>query len=132
QLFDVAQLVINQPLPAGRRVGVVTNSDALGSLAADAAVSWGLEVTHGPVSVPAEARTEAFRDVVEQALADPAVDALIACFIPPVAQIDPEVVDAVEQAVDRSDKPCVATFLGMRGVGSTHRLPVYPTPEDGV
>lgn len=132
QLFDVAQLVINQPLPAGRRVGVVTNSDALGSLAADAAVSWGLEVTHGPVSVPAEARTEAFRDVVEQALADPAVDALIACFIPPVAQIDPEVVDAVEQAVERSDKPCVATFLGMRGVGATHRLPVYPTPEDGV
>ena len=26
----------------------------------------------------------------------------------------------------------MATFLGMRGVGATHRLPVYPTPEDGV
>src|SRR5690606_27579625 len=29
QLFDVAQLVVNQPLPKGVRVGVVTNSDAL-------------------------------------------------------------------------------------------------------
>ncbi|AXH97901.1 bifunctional acetate--CoA ligase family protein/GNAT family N-acetyltransferase [Ornithinimicrobium avium] len=132
QLFDVAQLVINQPLPAGHRVGVVTNSDALGSLAADAAQSWGLDVTHGPVAVAAEAGVAEFRRVVEEALADDHVDSLIACFIPPVAFIDPEVVQAVGEAVAGSEKPCVATFLGMRGVTPGSRLPTYTTPEDGV
>ncbi len=37
QMLDVAQLVLNQPLPAGPRVGIVGNSDALGVLIADAA-----------------------------------------------------------------------------------------------
>lgn len=132
QLFDVAQLVLNQPLPGGGRVGVVTNSDALGSLAADAALSWGLEVVHGPVSVNAEARVDEFRRVVEEALAREDVDSLVACFIPPVASIDPEVVQVVGATVANHEKPCVATFLGMRGVSPGGTLPTYATPEDAV
>ncbi|MGO0576813.1 bifunctional acetate--CoA ligase family protein/GNAT family N-acetyltransferase [Ornithinimicrobium panacihumi] len=132
QMFDVAQLVLSQPLPEGRRVGIVTNSDALGSLAAAAARSRKLEIAHGPVAVHAEAQVDAFRGVVEAALADEKVDALIACFIPPVAHIDPEVVEAVGQAVAASGKPCVATFLGMRGVTPGSGVPTYPTPEDAV
>ena len=42
EMFDVAQLVAHQPLPRGSRVAVVGNSDALGLLAADAAVAVGL------------------------------------------------------------------------------------------
>ena len=30
QMFDVAQLVVHQPLPHGNRVAIVGNSDALG------------------------------------------------------------------------------------------------------
>ncbi len=41
QMFDVAQLLVHQPLPAGRRIGVVTNSDALASLVADALTQLG-------------------------------------------------------------------------------------------
>lgn len=132
QLFDVAQLLLSQPLPCGDRVAVVSNNDALGSLAADAASSRRLRVTHGPVTVSAEALTDQFRDVVEQALADEEVDALIACFIPPIADIDPAVVDAVATAVAGHDKPCVATFLGMRGVTPGAGVPTYPMPEDAV
>ena len=44
EMFDVAQLVAHQPLPRGRRVAVIGNSDALGLLAADAAASVGLQV----------------------------------------------------------------------------------------
>ncbi len=36
EMFDVAQLLAHQPLPRGRRVAIVGNSDALGLLAADA------------------------------------------------------------------------------------------------
>ena len=52
QLFDIAQLVAHQPLPAGDRVAIVGNSTALGTLTADACTSWGLTVSHGPVACP--------------------------------------------------------------------------------
>ena len=44
EMFDVAQLLAHQPLPRGRRVAIVGNSDALGLLAADAAAAVGLVV----------------------------------------------------------------------------------------
>ena len=36
-------------------MAIVGNSAALGALTAEACVSWDLEVTHGPVSLSAEA-----------------------------------------------------------------------------
>src|SRR5699024_5102587 len=116
QLFDVAQLVVHQPLPRGRSVAIVTNSDALSTLAADAAVEWKLTIGHGPVALPSTATVAEFTQALESALDDPAVDSLIACFIPPIVTADTEVVTAVQAAVADRDKPCVATFLGMRGV----------------
>ncbi|HLS45024.1 MAG TPA: GNAT family N-acetyltransferase [Ornithinicoccus sp.] len=132
QMFDVAQLLVHQPLPRGRSVGIVTNSSALGTLAADAATSWDLEVAHGPVAVRSTATAEEFTHALETALQDPAVDSLIACFIPPIVTEDPDVIRAVEAAVAQHGKPCVATFLGMRGVAPGGSLPAYPMPEDAV
>jgi acetate---CoA ligase (ADP-forming) len=43
-LFDAAELLERQPLPRGRRVGVVTNSGGLGVVAADACATRGLEL----------------------------------------------------------------------------------------
>jgi acyl-CoA synthetase (NDP forming) len=145
QLFDVAQLVVHQPLPKGSRVGIVTNSDALSALTADSCVSWGLEIGHGPVSVHAEATGAQFRKAVEEAFANPNVDSVIACFIPPLATPDEHVAVAVREASERAEKPCVATFLGMRGVdngssavggtggrGQARAIPLYAMPEDAV
>jgi len=143
QLFDIAQLVAHQPLPAGDRVAVVGNSTALGTLTADACTSWGLTVSHGPVTLPTEASAAQFRTALAAAFADPRVDSVLACFIPPLVTDDEEVAAAVRLAADGSGKPCAATFLGMRGVddghasvtgtgGSTHAIPVYAMPEDAV
>ena len=132
QLFDVAQVLVHQPLPLGNRVAVVTNSGALGALAADAALSWDLEVTHGPVTVPPTAGVEEFTRAMAAALEDESVDSLVASFVPPVFTPDPEVVAAVENAAAGRDKPVVANFLGMRGVVAGGDLPTYPLPEDAV
>ncbi len=132
QLFDVAQLVVHQPLPAGPRVAVVTNSAALGALAADAAQSWDLHVGQEPSTVSALAGVEEFAGAVRDALADPAVDSVVASFIPPLSGCDSEVVEAVTRVAAEADKPCVATFLGMRGLTSGSRLPTYSMPEDAV
>ncbi len=142
QLFDVAQLVVHQSLPAGDRVAVVTNSDALGSLTSQAAQSWDLKVTHGPVSVPPEAGADEFAQALRAAFDDPQVDTVIASFIPPIYTDDELVAAAVREEARRSTKTCTATFLGMRGVteqlalsspGSHRRVvPAYPMPEDAV
>ena len=145
QMFDVAQLVVHQPLPAGPRVAVVTNSTALGSLAAEACQSWGLQVVHGPVDVPSEATAEEFRQALAEAFTDEDVDSVVVCFIPPLVTLDEAVVRALADVASGGEKTCVATFLGMRGVtdalsprpsGDGHvaerSVPAYPTPEDSV
>jgi acyl-CoA synthetase (NDP forming) len=144
QLFDVAQLVVHQPLPRGARVAIVGNSDALGALTAEACVSWGLEITHGPVSVPAGAKAAEFAAALDAAFTDDRVDSVLTCFIPALATLDEDVADAVVESAGRSEKPCVATFLGMRGVtealsgedrgdrGPRRAVPAYLMPEDAV
>jgi acetyl coenzyme A synthetase (ADP forming)-like protein len=42
QMFDIATLLANQPLPAGRRVAIITNAGGPGILAADACEAGGL------------------------------------------------------------------------------------------
>jgi acyl-CoA synthetase (NDP forming)/RimJ/RimL family protein N-acetyltransferase len=116
QLFDVAQLVVHQPLPRGDRVAIVGNSVALGALTAQACVSWGLEVTHGPVSLPAEASAAEFSTVLDSAFGDDLVDSVLTCFIPPLHTSGEDVAHAVVQSAANSGKPCCATFLGMVGV----------------
>src|SRR5262249_47925737 len=44
ELFDVAMLVANQPVPRGHRVGIVTNAGGPAIMASDACESHGLEV----------------------------------------------------------------------------------------
>ena len=139
QLFDVAQLMVNQPLPAGRRVAIVGNSAALGALSAGAVAQRGLTVTHGPVNLPSDATPKEFSEALTTAFEDPEVDSVLTCFIPPIVAHDEEVTDAVRAAARGSDKTCVATFLGMRGVdsstsmdegGTGQAIPVYAMPED--
>jgi acyl-CoA synthetase (NDP forming)/RimJ/RimL family protein N-acetyltransferase len=128
QLFDVAQLLIHQPLPAGQRVAVVGNSDALGALTAQAALSWDLEIAHGPVSLPADAPADRFSEALQAAFADPNVDSVLTCFIPPLETVDEKVITAVRDASRSSGKTCVATFLGMSGV---HEALEAESPESG-
>src|SRR5438045_2434797 len=45
ELFDVASLLANQPLPRGPRVGIITNAGGPGILCADACEARGLQVS---------------------------------------------------------------------------------------
>ncbi|MEP6799442.1 MAG: GNAT family N-acetyltransferase, partial [Lapillicoccus sp.] len=116
QLFDVAQLMLHQPLPQGQRVAIVGNSHALGALTAQAALSWGLEVAHGPVTLPAEELAAGYTRALQEAFDDPEVDSVLTCFIPPLGAVDQEVIAAVRDVACAATKPCLATFLGMQGV----------------
>jgi acyl-CoA synthetase (NDP forming) len=140
QMFDVAQLVAHQPLPAGPRVAVVGNSDALAVLAADACEEAGLQpaVT---TTLAADARPDDFAAALDDAFSSDVVDSVVALFIPPLRTRDAEVADVLARAAGsgRPAKTVVSSFLGMPSVpdelpGGTGRgsVPSYPTPEDAV
>ena len=142
QLFDVAQVAVHQPLPQGPRVAIVGNSDALGTLAADACVSWGLQVVHGPVNTHPEAGADVFTEALRAAFADPEVDAVVASWVPPTATVDAAVAAAVARTAAEGGKTCVTCFLGTRSVSAAlagtpegadlPSVPSFPTPEDAV
>ncbi|MFE2754954.1 GNAT family N-acetyltransferase [Actinosynnema sp. NPDC059335] len=146
QLFDTALLLAHQPLPAGPRVAVVGNSTAIGLLAADTALAQGLELAGEPVDVGSQAGPEAFAAAVREALANPAADALVVVFVPPLAVPGASFARALREVVEEAGqgKPIASTFLAVEGVpaelavpgpgGAPGRgsVPSYPSPERAV
>ncbi|MFS3129599.1 GNAT family N-acetyltransferase [Nocardioides sp. Bht2] len=122
EMFDVAQLLAHQPLPRGRRVAVVGNSDALGLLATDAAAAVGL-VVNSSVALGADATAEDFEDALDRAIDDPEVDSVVAVYIPPLNVSGEEVANVLAAVGEQSDKPLVSTFLGAEGVPELLRVP---------
>ncbi len=122
ELFDVAQLVAHQPLPRGRRVAVVGNSDALGLLAADAAASVGL-LAQEPVALGSDASAEDFEVALDAAIDDPEVDSVVAVYIPPLNTTGTEVAHVLAAVGEQSDKPLVSSFLGAEGIPELLRVP---------
>ncbi|MGN9841633.1 bifunctional acetate--CoA ligase family protein/GNAT family N-acetyltransferase [Nonomuraea sp. H19] len=146
QLFDVGQLLAYQPLPAGPRVALVTNSDALGLLAADACVAAGLE-PRPPVNLgPAAGATE-FGTALAGELDSPDVDAAVVIYMPPIPG-DTEAVAAELLRVSKDvPKPVLTTFRGHLGMHPALRvagpsadqatpargsIPSYAAPEEAV
>lgn len=121
-MFDVAQLLAHQPLPRGRRVAIVGNSDALGLLAADAASAVGLVVNRS-VALGADATAEDFEDALDQAIDDPDVDSVVAVYIPPLDVSGEDVANVLAAVGEQSDKPLVSTFLGAEGIPELLRVP---------
>jgi acetate---CoA ligase (ADP-forming) len=137
ELVDVAGLLSSQPLPRGRRVGVLTNAGGLGILCADACEAAGLELpeladetrtalagvlpSEGSVANPVDMLGSATGATYEQAipplLADPRLDALIVLFVPPVVAGAPEVAAAIRRAVEsvHTDKPVLAAVMSAEG-----------------
>ncbi len=139
-MFDVVALVATQPLPAGPRVAVLGNSDALAVLAVDACEEAGLEVASTRALGP-DASPDDFAAALEEVFVDPGVDSVVALFIPPLRTRDTEVAEVLAAASAKARKTVVSTFLGMPGVPDTLRaadgdgrgsVPSYATPEDAI
>ena len=133
ELLDVAALLAKQPLPEGRRVGIVTNAGGLGILCADACEAAGLELgspsaetAHAlsellpaeasianPIDMLGSATADAYARVVPLLVADPSFDAVIVLFVPPVTAGGDEVVEALDSALETgAHKPVLAALIG--------------------
>ncbi|WP_307832683.1 bifunctional GNAT family N-acetyltransferase/acetate--CoA ligase family protein [Planomonospora sp. ID91781] len=139
QQFDVAQLLAHQPLPAGPRVGLVGNSDALALLAVDACVRAGLE-PRPPVNLGARAGAAEFGAALASLL--PEVDAAVAIYMPPTPGRAAEVAAELLRVAGEGGKPVLATFEGQLGMPAELRvgaevpergsIPSYAAPEEAV
>ena len=146
ELFDVAMLVAHQPIPRGRRVGIVTNAGGPGIMASDACESHRLEVPElggatleglraflpreagirNPVDMIASARPESFERAVHLVADDPGIDAVLVIYVPPIVTQPEEVAQAIVRGAVAAGhaaaargvpaKPVLACFMGSHGV----------------
>jgi acetyl coenzyme A synthetase (ADP forming)-like protein len=156
ELFDVASLLSNQPLPNGRRVGIITNAGGPAILCADACEARGLEVpvlsddsqarlraflppgasVGNPVDMIASAPAEHYTKAIEIVGTDENVDSLIVIFTPPLVTRADDVAKSIVEAAQQLDqnKPLLSVFLSAHEApkelqAETLRIPSYAFPE---
>lgn len=157
QMFEVASLLANQPLPQGRRVAVLTNAGGPAILAVDALESEDLEVVEfspelqmalrgglaaeaavrNPVDMIASAGPDQYRAALRALIDSDEIDAVIIVYIPTtpggLAQVQRAVADTVEGGT--RDKTLLAVYMeadvGDRPKAPTGRIriPEYSFPE---
>jgi acetyl coenzyme A synthetase (ADP forming)-like protein len=156
QLFDVTSLLANQPLPKGRRVGIVTNAGGPGILAVDALEANGLHVVEfsdelrdrlrgflspdasvtNPVDMIASAGPVEYAACIEALLASDEIDAVITIFIPADPEGAEEMAAVIRDAAIKhhGEKTFLTVYMGSGGAATLfssgeYRVPVFPFPE---
>jgi acetyl coenzyme A synthetase (ADP forming)-like protein len=156
ELFDVAMLLANQPLPADGRVGIITNAGGLGILCADTCEANGLTVpeldrrtveelrsflpaeasTGNPVDMIASATGSDYERALVAVANDPNVDLVIVIYIPPLEESAPDVAAGIGRGADRIGRPVpvLTSFMSAGAVpaliaGDTARIPSFEFPE---
>ncbi len=158
ELFDVVALLSSQPVPAGRRVGVVTNAGGPGILLADACEAHGLSLPglapetldrlrtflpaqaglSNPIDMIASASPEQYERAIEVVAGDPAIDALVVVYVPPLVTQPEEIAAAIARGASKvpAEKPIASVFLSARGTppalssGARGKIPSYSFPEN--
>jgi acetate---CoA ligase (ADP-forming) len=160
EFFSVARLLASQPIPAGNRLGILTNAGGPAILAVDAAEAAGLKVPplsdttkeklrnalspaaaiNNPIDMTAQGGPEQYRACLETLCDEPDLDAILVIFIPPlvtpsseVAQVISEVISARQQL----NRPIAAVFLDPQSrlsviTAGERAVPVYDFPEGAV
>ncbi len=131
ELFDFAYLLARQPLPKGRRVGIVTNAGGPGVMATDAAEREGLEIArfteptarslaermpaaasiYNPVDILGDARADRYRDAVNLVAADPNVDMIVALSAPVAILTYAELGTILADVHREHGKPVTCSFM---------------------
>jgi acetyl coenzyme A synthetase (ADP forming)-like protein len=146
EMFDVAMLLANQPVPRGHRIGIVTNAGGPAIMASDACEARGLEVTtlhedtvrtlrdflppeastRNPVDMIASATPQSFEKAVRLVASDPNVDALLVIYVTPIITRPQEVAEAIVRGHEaaraearsrgQAPKPVLSCIMGSHGV----------------
>jgi acetyl coenzyme A synthetase (ADP forming)-like protein len=162
EMFDIAACLASQPLPAGRRIAIVTNAGGPGILATDACDAAGLSVTEfsgetrarfarflpssastsNPVDMVASAGPDEYRQSIAVALGAEETDALLVIYTPIDTSRSTAILDAIREGIAigkraAADKPVMACIMAEQGrplplAAGEGRVPSYAFPENAV
>ncbi|MEZ0395051.1 MAG: acetate--CoA ligase family protein [Anaerolineales bacterium] len=132
ELFDLIMAFSYCPLPAGRRVAILTNAGGPGVIASDAVEACGLELAklsektvaalkeflppaanfHNPVDMLGGSLPQDYSRSLQLLLDDPGVDSVMVILpAPPMCRAE-EVADAIIPLIKATSKPVVVNLLG--------------------
>jgi acyl-CoA synthetase (NDP forming)/RimJ/RimL family protein N-acetyltransferase len=139
ELFDVARVLLHQPVPRGRRVAVISNSRGATALAVDACRSAGLSVGNdaasGLVELAFDAGPQAYADAVAGVVDSGGVDAVVIIYAPATRDRRHEVARAIG-TVTSARVTTLATFLRAGTDEPLHsgsvRIPLFEFPGEAV
>jgi|FLYL01.1.fsa_nt_gi acetyl coenzyme A synthetase (ADP forming)-like protein len=156
ELFAVGSLLANQPIPKGRRVGVVTNAGGPAILAADALESHRLELpefstdlqkailaevpgaaARNPVDLIAGAGPEEYRKVLPRLFASGEIDSLMVVYVPTDPSGVGEVGEVVRDVAGSHGEGITTLAVFMQAeeaashlAGDRVTVPTFAFPED--
>jgi acetate---CoA ligase (ADP-forming) len=137
ELFNAAEFFASQPLPLGRRVAVIGNSEGIATLTLDACTGLGLLVEPAsaehpnPLTLGVNDGAAEYAAALSVVLADADVDAVIVTYSGRYGG-DPEAVLAAISPVDSSHgKPVIASIVRADGTLPTEPgVPNYLFPDE--
>ena len=159
EMFDVASLLVSQPVPKGSRVAIVTNAGGAGILAADACEGAGLQVpelgpeiqaelrsflspeagVRNPVDMIASATPEDYAKAIRAVSKNSDIDAIVILFVPPIAIVPEDVAKQILTATAELQGriPVITNFMATHGmpemlIDGPVKVPSYPFPEVAV
>lgn len=156
ELFDMAEVLAKQPLPAGPRLAIVTNAGGPGALATDALVLGGGTLAElatstleklstmlpaawshsNPVDVLGDADAPSFANALRVVEKDPAVDGVLAILTPQAMTHPSATAREVALAAVETGKPLLASWMGARCVQegrdvlNAAGIPTYDYPDE--
>jgi acetyltransferase len=158
-LFDLAISFVNQPLPKGDRVAIVTNSGGPGIIATDRVEAHSLQMArfaketieelrsympaeagiYNPVDVLGDAKTDRFSFAFEKVFKDENVDSIVMMMCP-VAVTEP--VDTARSLIEFSrlypEKTVITAMMGGKSLAegaallSSSGIPCFSMPEPAI
>ncbi len=159
ELFDCAELMAKQPLPAGPGLGIITNGGGPGVMAADALSAHGIEPValspetlqklndilppfwsrSNPVDILGDASPERWKRAMDVCLSAREIFGLVIIFVPQALSSGTGVAEAVSDLIrSRPCPPIFAVWMGGESVEEGRQIlnregiPTYDTPERAV
>lgn len=157
QLFDFAK-IFDQPLPCGKRVGIITNGGGMGVLATDSLDAEGLKLAElsdktkealaralpqyanirNPLDIIGDADSYRYEVAINALMGDPNVDIILLIILFQTVAIDSRVVNIAIRASDMRQKPIIAVCTGgeytemHKRIMESYGVPTYPSPSSAM
>jgi len=154
-LFDISMALAHQPLPQGNRVAIITNAGGPAALLSDSLAENGLQIADlkehtrsalrgrlnpaaqvaNPIDMLGGAEPPEYEFALQQALADPNVDAAVVILVPQALVNPLEVAEKIIHVSGSRQKPVLTCFMGEWSVQQARQrlhssgIPMYVFPE---